>query len=297
MIVLPAVFIENRIIVCPVTEEGGSLRLFTDTGGGCFLMKDAVNRLGRSTFDRNMDGSLRVLVTQPQYQETSWIPPLLDKGEHADLLVLEINETFLAGMDGMLGAAWFSDRIWAFDYLEKVFTYYDDRESIRAMTAGGVGNGVRLYFQKDDNGTRMTSFPRIQAVIDGETIDFLFDTGATLSLSEIGHDRLNPAGDAMIGTSFITQSVFTRWAAKHPDWLVVNHAELNNGLPVIEVPEVEIAGHIVGPVTFTMRPDPNFHGYMTQWMDKRIEGALGGSAFQYFRITVDYPDEMAYFER
>jgi hypothetical protein len=32
-------------------------------------------------------------------------------------------------------------------------------------------------------------------------------------------------------------------------------------------------------------------------MDKRIEGALGGSAFRFFKITVDDPDGSAYLMR
>ena len=32
-------------------------------------------------------------------------------------------------------------------------------------------------------------------------------------------------------------------------------------------------------------------------MDRVVEGALGGSLFQYFRITVDYPGERTYFQK
>jgi hypothetical protein len=46
-----------------------------------------------------------------------------------------------------------------------------------------------------------------------------------------------------------------------------------------------------------MRPDRNFHEYMSQWTDRRIEGALGGSALRYFRVVVDYPNAIAIFDR
>ena len=36
---------------------------------------------------------------------------------------------------------------------------------------------------------------------------------------------------------------------------------------------------------------------MSQWMDKTIVGALGGSAFRQFRITADYPGSKAWFEK
>jgi hypothetical protein len=36
---------------------------------------------------------------------------------------------------------------------------------------------------------------------------------------------------------------------------------------------------------------------MSQWMDKRIEGALGGNALHHFRVSVDYPRALAVFEK
>ena len=55
--------------------------------------------------------------------------------------------------------------------------------------------------------------------------------------------------------------------------------------------------HTVGPVWFTRRPDPNFHQFASFWTDKQVEGALGGSALKYFRVTLDYPNAVAVFER
>ena len=71
--------------------------------------------------------------------------------------------------------------------------------------------------------------------------------------------------------------------------------ETVRGMRMIEVPEVSIAGFRVGPVWFTERPDPNFHQYMSQWMDRRVDGALGGNALRFFRVTVDYPVAVAHF--
>ena len=49
------------------------------------------------------------------------------------------------------------------------------------------------------------------------------------------------------------------------------------------------------PVWFTRRPDANFYEYLSRWMDQRVDGALGGSVFQYFAMVVDYPRARAYF--
>ena len=66
---------------------------------------------------------------------------------------------------------------------------------------------------------------------------------------------------------------------------------------MIQVPSVQIAGYNAGPVWFVRRPDRNFHEFMSQWMDRRIDGALGGSLLKYFAVTVDYPNAVAYFRR
>jgi hypothetical protein len=46
-----------------------------------------------------------------------------------------------------------------------------------------------------------------------------------------------------------------------------------------------------------MRPDRSFHEFMSQWMDRRVDGALGGSVLGRFRVTLDYPAGLATFER
>jgi hypothetical protein len=60
--------------------------------------------------------------------------------------------------------------------------------------------------------------------------------------------------------------------------------------------KLSVGGYSVGPVSFTARPDKNFDR-ISQWMGKTVHGALGGSAFKFFRITVDYPNATAYFEK
>lgn len=68
-------------------------------------------------------------------------------------------------------------------------------------------------------------------------------------------------------------------------------------MSMIEVPTVSVAGHSIGPVWFTRRADKNFHEFMSQWMDRKVDGAIGGNALRYFRITIDYPNAVALFER
>jgi hypothetical protein len=141
------------------------------------------------------------------------------------------------------------------------------------------------------------NFPRTQAVIDGETIDLLFDAGANTRLSDAAMQAIHDGHPAHRDTSFINQFIFDRWHKKHPEWKMVEKAEDGTGWSMIQVPRINAAGYTVGPVWFTARPDKNFDQWMSQRMDKTIHGALGGSALHFFRITVDYPNATAYFER
>lgn len=66
-----------------------------------------------------------------------------------------------------------------------------------------------------------------------------------------------------------------------------------DGMRLLRVPEMLVAGHRVGPVWFTERPDVNFHEYMANFTDRSVDGVLGGSGLHFFRVTVDYPRAMA----
>ena len=66
---------------------------------------------------------------------------------------------------------------------------------------------------------------------------------------------------------------------------------------MIRVASITVAGLTVGPVWFTQRPESAFPEYMSKFMDRPVIAALGGSALQFFRVTMDYPNAIAYFER
>jgi len=67
---------------------------------------------------------------------------------------------------------------------------------------------------------------------------------------------------------------------------------------MIQVPRVTIGKHTVGPVWFTRRDDENFTQFMSQWMDKEVAGAIGGSALKHFRtILIDYQKDLLYLQK
>jgi len=290
---LPTRYDEHRFYVEPVTLDGARLNFFTDTGGGLFIFSDLVERLKLPTTKIEENGQTIELVQPPKFKEGASIPTPLGSRESLFVLPSSQRDSFSQDWSGMLGQKWFAERVWTFDYPNR-------RLMLRAngdLPKNKNEHRVALGFQKNSAGKRTTNFPRIQVLIDGETLDLLFDTGASTELSKNALAALKDKRPATRATSFIAANIFEKWRKRHPEWRVIENAEKGSGEPIIEVPRVSIAGYSVGSIWFTRRSDKNFHEYMSQWMDKRIEGAIGGNALRHFRVSVDYPRAVAVFEK
>lgn len=281
---LPSIDLEDRFFVEPRLAAGGrALRFYTDTGGGLFMTAKSATALGLPV-EKVDDGEV---VTLPPLAPEASIPP----PPGGKLPVFDAPEIWDTQIDGMLGQAWFAGRVWTFDYPGRRLLLRD------ALPAHDAAHAVPVAF-RTEGGARVASFPRIQAEIDGATLDLLFDTGATVRLSAEALAALADGRARERATSFIAAVHFDAWRARHPDWRVLEHADANaGGQPMILVPRVRVAGHDATDVWFTRRPDQAFHEFMSQFMDRQVEGALGGSALRQFRVTVDYPRGVAVFER
>lgn len=283
---IPTLFEGHRIYARPILERGDTLTLFTDTGGGLFLHLDVVERLGLAIDSSNQ-------VSLPRFRMGQGIPAPHGSSD-GRIFVLDSRESGMGDFDGMLGQQWFADRVWLFDYPRGHLLLLRDSG---AMPEIDPRHRVPLGFKTDSTGERLLSFPRIRVEIDGDSIDLLFDTGATVRLTPEAMAELGVNGSEH-ATCFITSSALGHWRARHPDWRTIENADLNvPGMTMIEVPEISVAGHTAGPVWFTERPDENFHEYMSQFMDQRVDGAVGGSALQYFTVIVDYLRATATFTR
>lgn len=280
---LPARFVADRIFLDVATRGGDTLELFTDTGGGLFVLRTAVDRIGWPDTSTLLLSAAAVDSTFP-----------LPLGAPQGLLPVmrpPDGRPMALDFDGMLGQQWFADRVWTFDYAAGKLLLHP-----QAPAPAADAHTVTLGFRTDSGGKRAVSFPRITVVVDGDTLHLLFDTGATGHLTSTGMDSLRDGAPAARATSFITTEVLERWRSRHPDWRVLAGADdVLPGTRMIEVPRITLAGVEVGPVWFTERPNRNFHEYMSQWMDRRVDGALGGNALRFFRVTVDYPAAVAHF--
>lgn len=286
---LPARFVDNRIFLHPLTVDGDELTFYSDTGGGGMKISPAtVRRLGLTPQRRVFDDGEFDFVYPPTFRDETPLP----MGVHMDGFIVG-DDLGKYGLEALLGCSWFADRVWHFDYLRHELTLLDPGDAPPDL----LGHACPLGFQTLPNGQRTTHFPRISAEIDGDRLEFLFDTGAHAILTRHALDSLGGGSGPRPGTSFITNTVFETWRTRHPDWPVIDHADAILNEAMILVPLVRVAGHEVGPVWFTRRADPNFHEFMSQYMDRRIDGALGGSLFRYFSVTVDYPRAIAYFQR
>ena len=301
--VLPAHFKENRIFLEGRTVRGDTLTLYTDTGGGQVVSPDLVKRLDLTTEKLHFGSKTMKVASLPDFVPEADIPAPAKQAASVDAAQLQSKIKKLHGRlfvrptpfkvlgEGMLGRNWFGTRIWTFNYPGHKLILrasYTPPESL-------AKHRVPVFFKKNDKGKHLMHFPRIKAVIAQDTLSFLFDTGATIQLNEHTDAQNVPGLKEVSGGSFIIHSQFEQWHEDHPDWKVVKNAA-RHGSDLIRVPQVSIAGYTVGPVWFATRPDKNFNPGMSRWMDHKVQGAVGGSLFQYFRITLNYPDEYAVFE-
>lgn len=288
---LPTHFERNRLFVTATAPDGEEIRFYTDTGGGFNAIAESVTARyslpKRGSADAGKESY--ELVAFPTFVHRSGIPaPEPDPWLRGHLAVVADERL---ESDGFLGSRWFAGRIWKFDYPGQALSLLDASDIPSDFEA------ITLGFRTDDSGDRDLNFPRITIRVNGEPLEMLLDTGATAQLAESAAIELGLPAGTRVATSYIIRSKFEQWRDRHPDWNVIESAEVVTGraYPMIEVPDVEVGGLSVGPVWFSVRPDDTFKNFMTQMMDQQIVGAVGGSLLKYFHMIIDYPGARAHF--
>ncbi len=292
------------------TAQGDTILAYGDSGGGtCMVAPAAISKLKLSAVTRTamIKGIMPISyipfrqlipderVPLPVVLNTPALrrpfarvtePFLLVPPEDGELKMI----TAVMPFDLFLGQNFFMGKAWTIDYPRRQI-WVNTPVSPKDSAAKGV---LKLEFRRNDMEQVLYGHPRMQIVVDGVAIDVLFDTGASIILSDDGK-RLLGTSDKTIAASFIAKSVFDQWRDRHPAWKLYPKAD--NGRDVIEVPQVRIGGYEVGPVLFAVRNDAAWSEGMAGTMDQVVKGAIGGSALKYFKVTIDYNSALIRFER
>ncbi|MBB3226509.1 hypothetical protein FHW69_001099 [Luteibacter sp. Sphag1AF] len=295
---MPAVYEAGHFYVTPTLPDGRTLRLLVDTGGpgggnGLFPLyrhaadahqlavspcghgDEAMNVAGAGVFG----GDARIpLVAGTPCGAAAFV---LDKGILVD------------GEDGILGAGYLPRFTWTLDYPAKKMW----REPVHwKATESSTNHRADLGLQRNGAG-HVAGLVRIDMRVDGQVIPMLLDTGATARPTPAGAKASGTPTVRGVGvTSYVITSTLDRWHAAHPEWRIVTDGDnlLGHGTRLIEVPQVNVAGWTVGPVWFTERPDSAFRA-LDDYVDRPLQGAMGGNVFGHFVLTLDYAHAAAWF--
>lgn len=291
---LPAQFDHDRIRLSVKAPDQSTLRFYTDSGGGWnAITKTASDRLKLRTVGQvEVDEEKVGVVDFPVWLVRAGLPRPLPEPWFKGRLVVAPDKA-LRGDDGFLGSRWFAGGVWRIDYPAQSFS------RLPAKAPATEGHPAKLGFRHGKNGKRDLHFARIEISVDSKPINVLLDTGATATLTEASAAAFQVKPGTQIGTSYIAKSIFDQWRAAHPSWRVIEEADhlSSHAFPMIEVPEVSMAGVTFGPVWFTQRSDAEFREGVSRMMDQPIHGAIGGSGLKYLRIVLDYPRAIAHVQK
>jgi hypothetical protein len=285
--VMAAHFSADRVYVdLNLPTAAGTLRFYTDTGGSLAVTAEAATRAHFRVTRASDPDLLQALGPEARVAFAPALPgpALLSDAQQFVVLksVVQI-PGWPAQADGILGQAWFGGHVWTWDYPRSRFILRPQE-----WVPQSTNHPVPVTFKSDGAGHRETNFPRIIIRIDGEDLPMLFDTGAETFLTPTAVKQLNDGGRRLRATSMIMHSVFVRWHTAHPNWPVVDDAQVTTGSRMIRIPFVEVGGVRTGPVWITERPDKNFVEYMSAMTSAPVEGSAGGNIFHDARVTLDY---------
>jgi hypothetical protein len=286
--VMPAVFEQGTVFLQLPAPDHSTLRVYSDTGGGVLaLSTDAARRLqlsARTTDDEELLRSFGPAVRVTAASDTmrrAW--PAL--GMQQVFVVIPGVVAFAgwpADADGGLGNTWFAGHTWTWDYArgELILRAKEWRPSTTA-------HPLTVAFKTDAQGRRQFNYPRMSIRIDGVEIPMLFDTGAATVLTPNALKALG-GKPSRRAASMMVHSIIEGWHARHPDWRIVEDAQLATHARMILVPSVTIGGIDVSAVWFTERDDDDFHQTLAPVMDAQVQGSLGGNALTDLAVSVNY---------
>jgi hypothetical protein len=289
----------DRFFATAPLRRGDTATFFLDTGSGTYVWDSYIPYLELTIRDSvpNARGVKTAVTPFPVLREPDALPPAVSSSaQGTGLLVYPVDwrarNNFVAWIgrssQAELGSNWFNGRVWTFDYPHR-------RLVLRGRSSasdGEPGREVPFHFPLDSVGNRVGHLGYVDVVIDGDSVAMLMDTGATVWLSSAALEVIGDGGPSERSTSHISTWLFNRLRERHPDWPVIQRADLWLGLSLMRVPSVIVAGHEVGPTWLSViggtATPPTIPANAPAWM-KRNGGMLGGSLLKQFVVTLDYP--------
>ena len=264
LVTIPTRYRADRFFAAPVSQQGDTIVLLMDTGGGgVFVNKPVLARLGITPKFAGMAQGDSIFEGGkfPRFRAGASIPPSLGtpRDQIAGLGVKP--SAIFDGSVGMVGHNWFAGRVWVLDYPQHTAAYYATAPTPKPLGLHTIPMTLQKPLTRDD--------PRIQVIVDGDTVDMLLDTGATTQLTPEAVTAEGSAPAIRAG-AFAAARLWDGWHSKHPEWPVVQGGEVYSKADIIRVPSVSIAGYDVGPIWFSKRRDAVYDGMMKQIMDKPI---------------------------
>ncbi len=286
---LPIRYDADRFFVEPITADMDEMTFLTSTGDSDFIYSDKVAEL---SIPISLQGTSSAIYL-PEFNPDHSVPVSRGAGGRLSIQAKRLRRAYF-GKDcwGILGHHWFADRVWTLDYPAKKLSL----RAVNGIPTVSTEHRVRLGFRLGPRGERVSNLPRMSIKVAGESIDLLLNTGATAVLSEAATKALADGKAATRAVSFITDTRLAAWQKKH-GWRVIEKAEQGGTGTMIEVPKVLIGGYEVGPVWFTSRPARLYKDQISRRLDAPVEGAIGGNLLKSFRLTLDFPNAMAHFEK
>jgi hypothetical protein len=268
----PFVLDGNRVYAqIAFTTKEGKLRkalLFVDLGSPSMIVsKELYQELDPSSHKRLglRIGELDVPLESGIVSSDDWLPFSIGEGRK---------------VEGLLPAGILQNYQVRFDY------------AAQTMTLARPGTlrlqGTALPFRLNTK----TGLIAIEAWIDGQPYPITIDNGS--------------------GYTWVRDAAAQRWFARHPDWQrgkgavgPSNMRMADDGIEtagaLVRIPEVKLGTLRVEHVgALAIAPDDHGHDLMDWYSAKNavpVIGWLGGNVLRHFRITIDYPQHISYWER
>jgi hypothetical protein len=303
--VIPTRYDADRFFAKAIIPRGDTAVFFLDTGSGSFVW-DAFIPWFELKVDTivNARGARLAVTDFPHFRADGSLPPIIvpsPLGTRMQVLPVDYHapNNFVAWIarttQGQLGSSWFGGRVWTFDYPGRRLLLHQS-----APVPSPLAHQTSLYFATDSAGRRLAQTPLVDMVVDGDTISMLFDSGATIWLSADALAKVGDGGPSERSSTHMANWVYTKLHTRHPDWPVIEHADLWSGLSLFRVPAVSVAGFDLGPTWFSVLTGPATPPYVAATVpapERRRGGTIGGSLLRHFSVTVDYPRAVAWFTR